>query len=261
MYSIDNPSRIDFCNAIKNQGLLLRRISNNKDVIQAVYDVYKSPKIFARRMRGRGYIPSKSVELILDYIGNSIYSYFNAEPNNTFNQTNYDIYFYELCDYFQIQYNILAGNDAIRIANIEFGIAQKLINMVFKYLSCYEDYITYADLFEHCHMPIDSYVLHYLNTMQIIKGITSRFTVIMTSPTAKYRSSPMGPASSWSNLSICQYKQLVNDYRIGLGRLYIDYTCLHEEYYIWEMVRSRNIGPIMFKTSDSLPCSKTMFHG
>lgn len=43
----------------------------------------------------------------------------------------------------------------------EFGKAQKVINMAFKYLYCFDDAPLYPDHFKHCHMPIDSYTLNW----------------------------------------------------------------------------------------------------
>jgi hypothetical protein len=249
IYSIENLSRSLFCNAINKNELLTRKIVNRIDVNQAVYDVYNSKSIIARRMSGRASI---NVNPILDHISYKIFFYFNGTPNKDLNQINYDKFLYELCDYFKKEYDKLAEN--AKINKIEFGIAQKLINMVFKYLSCYEDYMVFADLFIYCHMPIDSYVLHYFNTMNIVSEISSHFSITMISPTATYR------GSTWSNLSKEKYEILVTEYRKTLEKSYTDYTSLHAEYYIWQMVKSRSIGTIIFGHSPSLPGSKKMFN-
>lgn len=248
MYSIDNSSRSLFSSIINKTDLLRRKIVNKADVIQAVYDVYNSRSIIARRMSGRASI---NVKPILDSIGNRLWFYFNGNPNMALNQINFDTFLYEICDYFKDEYNKLAST--AKINKIEFGVAQKLINMVFKYLSCYEDYMVFADLFKYSHMPIDSYVLHYFNIMKIVSKISSRFSSTMISPNAKYDD------LTWSNLSKEKYEKLVMEYRINLGKTYKDYTSLHEEYYIWQMVKNRSIGSIIFNHSSPLPGSKLMF--
>ena len=43
----------------------------------------------------------------------------------------------------------------------EFGKAQKVINMAFKYLYCFDDATSYLPHFTYCHMPIDSYTLNW----------------------------------------------------------------------------------------------------
>ena len=249
MNSIDGLSRLVFTGAIGKPKLLTRKIMNMTDVKQAVYEVYKSPSIIARRMSGRANI---NVYPILDQISCKIFSYFNATPNTALTQTNYDEFLYDLCEYFKDEYNKQAIIAKIKM--IEFGIAQKLINMVLKYLSCYEDYNVFADLFMYCHMPIDSYVLHYFNHRGIVSKIKSRFSSSSRSPSAWFC------GTTWSNLSEGEYKELVTEYSTNLAISYPDYTSLHEEYYIWSMVKSRTIGPIIFVPSSLLPGLKTSFH-
>lgn len=50
--------------------------------------------------------------------------------------------------------------------NVHYGLAQKIVNMTFKYLYLFDDASEDPDyeknIFEKCHMPLDSYVLNYL---------------------------------------------------------------------------------------------------
>ncbi|MCI6443784.1 MAG: hypothetical protein MR844_02435 [Clostridia bacterium] len=48
-----------------------------------------------------------------------------------------------------------------KLAKQEFGKAQKVINMTFKYLYCFDDAEKFEDYFRFCHMPIDSYTLNW----------------------------------------------------------------------------------------------------
>jgi hypothetical protein len=248
MYLIDRTSIASFCKAIGKTALLTKSLRNKKDVRDAVFDVYQSPRIIARVMHGRANI---NVVPILDYIAEKLYSYLNDEPDTILNQTNYDNFIYNLCEYFKNEYNKEAK--IAEVCEIEFGIAQKLINMIFKYLSCYEDYVGFADIFKYCHMPIDSYVLHYFNDMRIVSSIVSYYSAHAVSPYASYHS------SSWSKMDRALYERLVDEYRKNLGILYPDYTWLHQEYYIWELVKMRKIGPIKFNLSILLPGTITRF--
>jgi len=248
MYSIDTVAKTAFCTSMRKPGLLTKDLTRRADIREAVYDVYKSPSVIARRMTGRENVV---VAPILNSIGDKIFEYFNGSPNKVLNIENYDEFFYKLCKEFKDGYNDLA--DRAQIIRIEFGIAQKLINMVFKYLSCYQNYIDFADLFMYCHLPIDSYVLHYFKVMGIVPGINSSFGAKMASPSANFNK------SSWSKMPIELYKLLVCEYRPGLRMLYPDYTFLHQEYYIWSMVKTRSIGPIVFNSSPLLLGTKTKF--
>ena len=53
--------------------------------------------------------------------------------------------------------------------SIEYGKAQKIINMTFKYLFCFDDAMNYISVFDQCHMPIDSYILKWYET-DVIKS-------------------------------------------------------------------------------------------
>ena len=45
-----------------------------------------------------------------------------------------------------------------------FGIAQKIVNMTFKYLYCYNDYISELDIdYSNCDCPLDSVIINNLS--------------------------------------------------------------------------------------------------
>ena len=45
--------------------------------------------------------------------------------------------------------------------DVEYGKAQKIINMVFKYIYCFDDSAKYASKFEPCHMTIDAIIIDW----------------------------------------------------------------------------------------------------
>lgn len=49
--------------------------------------------------------------------------------------------------------------------NGSFGLAQKFINMSFKYLYCYDDADEYEDKFQNCHMPLDKYTVRWVRPL------------------------------------------------------------------------------------------------
>lgn len=71
--------------------------------------------------------------------------------------------------------------------SIEYGKAQKIINMTFKYLFCFDDAMNYIAVFDQCHMPIDSYILKWYEK-EVIKGKSG--------------------ISSWSDMTDTQYLDL-----------------------------------------------------
>lgn len=71
-------------------------------------------------------------------------------------ESDFDKIHSDFCDFF------LTGLNAIFTSTPQqFGKAQKVINMAFKYLYCFDNATSYPDHFKHCHMPIDSYTLNW----------------------------------------------------------------------------------------------------
>lgn len=82
------------------------------------------------------------------------------------------------------------------------GQAQKWINMVFKYLHLL-DYPAVQKVYEYCHIPIDSYILHITNYAM---------------------------SKSWSKIdNYCEYLK----YQIWFRDQYSDDIPLDKEFYLW----------------------------
>ena len=206
---INRSATIAFSTGIGNSSLVTRRIRDYNDVQQAVYDVYGANSIIARTMPGRPRITNPDIQTILNTISKRIYAYFNGKPNTVHNQVNFDNFHNELCDYFKNQYNTIFASTTTQA--IEYGISQKLINIVFKYLACYSDYIDFADLFSYCHIPIDSIILYLLAKKYHISSIKSSRSVSAKTGKVSYSAKYRGKA--WSKLTYDLYVDLVNNYR------------------------------------------------
>jgi len=204
--------------------LPVKLISNLTDITEGVIAVYENGVPFSRQKYKNGV---GAYQPVLNIISKLIYDYFNNEPNTPNTQLNFDIFHEKLCNTFL---TINAERLVHGVPPLTYGNAQKFINVVFKYLTCYADYSDYADLFSHCHMPIDRYVLTYFANVAGVRGCRSN-------PYPKYN------GSSWSKLSAVDYKKLVNNYRTVLMPLYPDFSMLHLEYYIWDAIRSGRVGP------------------
>ncbi len=165
MLTIDATMRARYWTTVRNEGRCTRRIANLADVILAVSDIYYHKTVLwghAREGRGQHALTDKSperanVDALLSEIGHRIWEYFNGGPNTTNTQGNFDEFHSDLCDYFLSKINAI--REKVGYAPMSYGQAQKLINLTFKYLTCYADYETYADLFHYSHMVIDSNVL------------------------------------------------------------------------------------------------------
>ncbi|MBS6461421.1 MAG: hypothetical protein KH349_05660 [Clostridium sp.] len=87
-------------------------------------------------------------------LADRFFKYFNDPAPST--ESDFDKIHSDFCDFF------LTGLNKIFASTPQaFGKAQKVINMAFKYLYCFDDAISYLPHFTYCHMPIDSYTLNW----------------------------------------------------------------------------------------------------
>lgn len=103
-----------------------------------------------------------------------------------------------------------------------YGIAQKIVNMTFKHLSCFSNAQNKPDHFKFCHMPIDSKILFWIKDEQISKSIIP----------------PKGSIPPWSTLNYKTYIRLQSDIRKYLKRLNSKTTVLEAEFDIWAKAKN-----------------------
>lgn len=164
-----------------------------------------------------------------------IYNYFNLKPNTANKQINFNCFHNDLCNGFMNDLN--TARRLVGYANITYGQAQKYVNVIFKYLSCFNDYPTYADLFSYCHMAIDTNVLWALQHWFRVPGIVSScrrglFTGIYL-------------GSSWTSLSFAQYALLFSSYEPILRKMFPNNSLLEIEFVIWNSLRGASM-PMTF---------------
>ena len=126
-----------------------------------------------------------------------------------------------------------------------YGNAQKMVNMLFKYLTCFSDYGHFADLFSYCHIPIDSIILGKFDLVYHIPNTQGGFYNGRYS--GKYNNVP------WTQLSKNEYMALLNDYRSALASIKGHNSWLGLEYYIW--------GGTPIPTTGTHAPTITEFHG
>ena len=203
-----------------------RSLNNYDDILLACQDVYKSGIIFPRfgRLAKR---KDLDVSSSLGELAKSLYNYFKTSISTPFDEAKFDVFHEKLCDDF------LQSINEIRIAKgyapLHYGSAQKMINMVFKYLACYKDYATYQDCFEHCHMPIDSKILCELKNTYSIPNVNCCFY-------AKICGGATFEGKSWTKFDKKSYGDLLKITRTTIAKnpKYIGKTLLEIEFEIWE---------------------------
>lgn len=81
----------------------------------------------------------------------------------------------EVCEGFLKKLNALC--DKHNLNTQHYGKAQKIVNMTFKYLLLLDKAEQYTQLFEYCHMPIDTYVLAYFRNAYKGKPEANSFNI------------------------------------------------------------------------------------
>lgn len=185
---------------IKNKPFSLRKISVYEDVLAAFNDVYCSGIIFPRRGRLAKRNNTPNVEIILSTLAKKVYNYFSIKENGGISKEEFDLFHNELCTTFLDAINV--ARQSVGYMSLNYGNAQKLINIVFKYLACYSDYICYVKHFIWCHMPIDTIILKWLKDNYNIREI--RYSIYDDTLSASYKK------KSWTSLDKIKYEELVN---------------------------------------------------
>ena len=201
------------------------------DVKLAVYDIYYSGITFRGSKIDYAIEKIPCITNVLDWLSESIYNYFNNKKPNTSNiQDEFDEFHKKLCNDY-----IKKSNNCRKSANISgtlsYGNAQKMINMIFKYLACYEDYDKFADLFSYCHIPIDSIILCCMQRVYDLNN-TPKYTCICKKHgipgtakikvsisqdnDGKFSYSASFDSLSWSQLDEPHYLALVEIYRAAM---------------------------------------------
>lgn len=79
--------------------------------------------------------------------------YFEEAPAKS--QNDFDDWHHEMCEKFRACFNNK------NFENLQYGKAQKIVNMTFKNIYCLRDAEKKEDYFKYCHMPLDSLTLEW----------------------------------------------------------------------------------------------------
>lgn len=173
-----------------------RKIENLDDIKLASYELYKSPTIF-RGANGSSCkkVQTPNVQEVLENLSKKIHKYFMSKDPVVKNQDDFDAFHNRLCETFMKDLN--TNREQVHYDDISYGQAQKMINVLFKYLACYSDYIVHKDDFIYCHLPIDNNILKILAKKYNMTDIEGK----------KYK------GDSWHEFDKEKYLDLLKDYR------------------------------------------------
>ena len=186
---------------------------------------------YARRKKVK-YAENKR-ELMKD-VAEKLYEYFTADI------TPFDVCFNEC---------ITASKKILD--NGLFGIAQKFVNMSFKYLYCYGDAKDYIHKFADCHLPLDKYTVKWIRSLKN-KEINRRLTQ---------------KNNAWANIDEALYNGIQNfvseslaagiEYTVSYdprradgGKCRLPQNRLETEFIVWHQEKINELRGIMKKITD-----------
>lgn len=171
-------------------------VCNQLDVLNyAVYNAYRDMQ--PRTIKGHNI---KQTDSLREELAKRFTEYFSNTP--PVNSDDFNDLHKKLCSDFLSELNKNVPEPQ------EFGKAQKVINMAFKYLYCFDDAPQYESHFKYCHMPIDSYTLNWC----FENGLYQKKDI-----------------DNWSGITETQYNQLSGKIESELG----GETPLLAEFKIW----------------------------
>ena len=226
MYIINATARSSFIDGLRfryTRELPTKSIGNINDIMFAATHLYAYGTPFANRGKGKQlhYTPADipHLETALEVFVEMVWQYFNEKPYTQNKQENFDLFHEKLCDEF------LDAFEEDGVYTHTYGNAQKMVNMLFKYLTCFSDYEDYADLFSYSHVPIDGIILGKFALVYHVPGTKG------TVKDGYYHGTYRG--NVWSKMDKEDYMSLLNEYRATLTSVKGLNSWLGLEYAIW----------------------------
>ena len=203
--NINKESEIFIKNIIFGVGDRVLSVTNVSNVFRAVRNGYRDmqPRTFKK-------VPSNpapkinKMQIVLTNLAQAFVNYFQNPPPN------FDDWHKKTCDTFLIELNNLLQNSGYQ--KVEYGKAQKIVNVTFKYLYLFDDAKNYLHLFKDCHFILDGYTIQWYNAQIAATNVTK----------------------PWSDLDYSTYIQIQKDIKQHLLKSTKYPTNPFEaEFYIW----------------------------
>ena len=136
-------------------------VTNTNDIILAIKKAYidMSPRTFKNSdsEESKKSLNSEKKEKLFFELANKIAEYMKDGADD------FEVWHYKICVFFIKGFSAILNEAGKNPDDATYGKAQKIINMTFKYLYCFDDASIYAKRFEPCHMALDSYILNWVN--------------------------------------------------------------------------------------------------
>lgn len=141
--------------------------SNNEDLFtDCVYQAYCDA---SRKFAGVNVIQQINKETCFSNLGGKLFEYIKKGPPFG-KDTDFDELHQSLCDGFIADFNKYG------YPKVTIGMAQKVVNLSFKYLYCCNGAGVYSDHFKFCHLTLDDYILSWYTRVVDPKNTISEWS-------------------------------------------------------------------------------------
>ena len=197
MFILTKEIRAEFINGLRPsyaKTLPTKFIGSVNDILFGAKELYLSGTPFDNRgaHRQTRMKNANAVATALEPLCVKIWRYFFGSPAPNC-QADFDIFHEECCETFL---NIFQNAGITHT----YGNAQKFINVLFKYLACYNDADQFSDKFKYCHFTLDRYTY---NGYRIPFYRDVVYSAIHCQPT--------NGLTAWSQLAKSEYKNITAD--------------------------------------------------
>lgn len=134
-------------------------LQNDRDKLLKIISGPAYRDMTPRQFKGIGAYFKEKQE-IFDWLCNKFIDYFS---NSVMEEPLFDEWHSKTCQEICNKFKELCKVD------LKYGKAQKLVNITFKHLYRFADAEKYSGYFTNCHMPLDSYLLSWYNSVAEVK--------------------------------------------------------------------------------------------
>lgn len=153
---------------------------------------------------------------LYDWLAEEVFSYLHNGTVETLES--FDKWHKKVCDSF------VANCSSIGIT-VQYGMAQKFLNLLMKYIYCFEDADTlHRSKFEFCHVALDGYTYNSTSQDYISATTYGSYTIHTPFYSTHVAPPPTIHKTPWSKLSYTQYIEIQKNIREYLRRNPLTYA-------------------------------------
>lgn len=181
--------------------------------IHNLNDIKKA--LYAEKTKGTAYSGAQAYMVRLskkshhqpayDWLAREVFNYINSGKKET--QISFDNWHHSICNGFITECAKVG-------VSIHYGMAQKFVNLLMKYVYCFDDSTSVdPSKFKYCHLPLDGFT-YYSPYKSYRKTIPYHsYTILTPFYHRQVNSMPLSKRTVWSKLSYLEYINIQNEIR------------------------------------------------